>query len=153
MNSEAQSRPRGVGQRQQADEHARTGKEIFKPCLAGKLRTSDASCGVRVQARSGYLSAASVRATVCPISPNPINPTVQPVPLATGGSTTMLALLRLVPRKIAMPAKHHECDVLRHACGLQSVPRPRDRHARRQIARGEQLVDTGAGAGDERKRG
>ena len=48
-----------------------------------------------------------------------------------------------------MPSKHRECDVLRHARRLQRVVRPRDRHARGQVAGGEQLVHACAGAGDE----
>ena len=64
---------------------------------------------------------------------------------------SVLALLRFVTRKLPMPSKHRQRDVLRHACRLERVMGSRDRHAGGHIAGREQLVDPRAGAGDEAK--
>ena len=51
-----------------------------------------------------------------------------------------------------MEPQHHQRDVLRHPLALQRIDGTHDGEIRRNVRRGEEIVDPGAGAGDELER-
>ena len=61
-------------------------------------------------------------------------------------------VLRLESRQLAMEPQRHQRDVLRHPLSLQRIDGADDGQMRRNVRRGEEVVDAGSGAGDELER-